>query len=146
MRPEKFLSADQLNVTELVRSALIITLDRLESGSIEYAHVDASQIDWETEPPKAHLEFNMSVWRRNHDCGTVVCMGGLAEVIAGVEPGMFEVIAPPQLEMLYYPPVQRAEDITVKEAAAALRNWLETGAARWHSVINNQDRMIWRDY
>lgn len=108
----KFLSADNLGISEAHRCALLKTLALLEAGVL----------DDENEHTAG---FSMGVWG---DCGTVCCIGGTAEAISGLD---FRSLSfQPQLAALFCPPGWSSGRDTTKQAAIALRGYLETGNAR----------------
>src|SRR5258708_1037630 len=81
MLAQSFLSADELQITEAQKDALIKTLVLMETGKLTYVEIgDGFYQDTGTFTG----QFNMLHWNSAHDCGTVACIGGTAEMIGGV--------------------------------------------------------------
>lgn len=126
------MTSEQLGIPEEWRSALAEVLVMLESG--ELRHIPKSDFDrcqpYGSARPKW---FNMSAW----NCGSVCCIGGAAEIVGGF---MFKDHHE-SLANLFYPDIDNEpfltsyDAITPEQAARALRNYLETGAARWAEVL-----------
>lgn len=72
----------------------------------------------------------MSIWRNHHSCGSVCCIGGSAEALVGANYPESKI--PGELKELFFgvPGVYR--DTTPKQAAVALRGYLETGITDWY--------------
>lgn len=136
MLAQSFLSADDLELSERQRDALIKTLVLLETGKLTHVHANDISIGFELDDYtnyKFSGYFNMAVWHEHYNCGTVACIGGTAEMIGQVEfnPGISAA-----LRELFYPRRHVAlANVTVKQAAQALRNYLTTGHAHWHDVM-----------
>jgi hypothetical protein len=121
---DQFLSAKVLELTEHQRTALIDTLDLMESGGIDHENI----IDGK--------RFTMIEWvLSTHDCGTVCCIGGTASLLAGgpyIFPGLKSIFhdengeftGNAQLNNLFYK--WGGGNVTVERAAKQLRHYLET--------------------
>jgi len=137
MTEKQFRTADQLNITEEQRCALVKTLQLLEAGKI--THLPSVTLTGDFPPRYSESEpkyFNMSWWRIAADCGTVCCIGGTAEAIGKVR---FDN-NPEGLEHLFFP--RGLDDcwgnITTSHAAKALRNYLFTGSPKWREVMKEK--------
>ena len=128
-------SAIDLGLTPEQFNALEKTLEAMESGQMRHVpDADTSFFNFGNEH-KFSGQFNMNIWREGNKCGTVACIGGTAEILGGIV--FDESTIPENLVRLFYPQ-DNARDyasITVAQAARALRNYLETGAARWDEVL-----------
>ena len=138
-----FLSAKQLKITPQQRYALILTLALLENGEMQHTTETTN-----TSRPRGDTlgQFNMGVWndsmQRRGRCNTVSCIGGTAEIVMGghvcMAPGSPRQ---PELFDLFYLDTVAWRDgyemgqVTVKQVAKALRNYLTTGKARWSTVL-----------
>lgn len=131
-----FKTAAQLKITPEEHRALQLALDYMESGKVEHI-AKPRRWYWRDErrhgTPEPRLRyFNMAFWNVEcHDCGTVACIGGIAETLGGVS---FSVAGlPSALDDLFYPRVveKNTEEISLDEAAVALRGYLETGRTSW---------------
>lgn len=117
-----FLSAEILNVSVLERAAMIQVLGMMESGEISAD------------------KFTMGAcWR---PCGTVGCIGGWVGHVMGRDEVRYvrevEWFSRRPLRDLYWSEaaINCVPDLTVVQAAAALRNFLTTGEARWSAVLH----------
>lgn len=133
MLARTFLPAANLKITEKQRDALIAALVMLEGGEIEWRKAEHRNLR-----KGEKLGFNMIDW----NCGTAVCMGGLCDTMGA---GFMDMqTMPVDLEKLFYPALHLTSnmqqltcmwDITVPQAARALRNYLERGKSDWASVL-----------
>lgn len=117
----EFLSAEALQITEPQRDALIEVLARMEDGRIR--------------PER----FYMNLWNAGGEgCGTVHCIGGWAEMIAGEE--LFQStkdVRSQELADLFYPNIFRAAECTdPRRGALALRSFLTTREAQWAAAMD----------
>jgi hypothetical protein len=137
----EFLTAEYLGLTEEQHEALIAALDALESGAVNYRENHAAYYPVvPCKEAKLPHNFNMDTWRGEDGCGTVCCIGGLAEVMA--QKSVFTSCDIPEyLDRLFYPSykyddsVREFSEINAKQAAAALRNYLTTGEPKWNEVM-----------
>lgn len=133
-----FKNAAQLGLTSEQRNSLIKTLKLMESGKI--THIKTTRLcvkGWATlRKNKNGLLFNMSDWRADYDCGTVACIGGTAELIAGAHifEGAFSLPSRNQLYKLFFGNLGVQQSTTDVEAARALRGYLETGKTNWQKA------------
>ncbi len=129
------LSATELGILDNERDALIETLALLERGMLR--HVSGEALDNMRETTETHYRppyekkwgkmFNMNFWADEfEDCGTVACIGGTAETVGQMR---FDEKSRMHLSPLFFPDSGRwnYEEITISEAAKALRGFLETG-------------------
>lgn len=139
MLARTFLTATELNLDQKKYDALILALHSLESGELAYYDFDRNSQRWNARSKGKPIGFNMSLWRSTpyHACGTVVCMGGLAEVLGGVRFTAKDESACEHLHELFY--VGAGVDltpITIEQATKALTNFLTTGDPKWVDVLD----------
>lgn len=130
MLARNFLTPAELLLSEEEHAALVKVLGMMERGEltlVPYEEVVKGSERFVTWPPgeKFTGHFHMAVWNVKHECGTVCCIGGTAELVGGVKFGTRDA----RLNDLFYP--SRTYDRTVDEAAHALRTYLTTGNAEW---------------
>lgn len=156
MLAQNFKTANDLQITELVRDSLIKVLVLMETGKLKHVpDVPETDIPKFDNTRKFEGKFNMNNWGNvpYEGCGTVACIGGTAELVGGFQfnsnyslyprpADLFEVCAnhssslPPDLFELFYPHnTPNWADITVKQAATALRSYLTTGKANWKEAL-----------
>lgn len=133
MLAQSFKSAAELEITEPQRDALQKVLIMLETGKLRHV---TELGEGEPDQPEFSGLFNLGNWYAPHQCGTVACIGGTAELISGVSltgwwsnAGLVGLFAPKLLGMKYY------NDITPTHAARALRSYLTTGDAKWTEAV-----------
>lgn len=137
----QFKSAAELDLTEEQRNALIATLNLLETRTIIHLPDDAETEDADDQTPRTAF-FNMSLWGGLEDypivfegrCGSVACIGGTAEIIAGkriFEEAREQEVGVP-IRDLFFGYVDDA--VTTEQAARVLRHYLTTGVVDWSSV------------
>lgn len=135
MLMQNFKSAADLEITEPQKEALMKTLVLLETGRLEYVKdgIKFYQAIPDGAPFTGH--FNMAVWRQEHPCGTVACIGGTAELVGGVTFDDYEDNN--GLLNLFNPEGDNSRwlEITGAQAATALRSYLTTGDARWDLAV-----------
>lgn len=143
MLAQSFLPAADLGITEPQRSALMKTLVLLETGKLDHV----PDVD-DLPSPRRHIpikdrkfsgQFNMADWSLVHNCGTVCCIGGTAELIGGLEYNDFNDDDNPGLHSLFYPRnigLRSYSAITPAQAATALRSYLTVGDAKWHEAVS----------
>jgi hypothetical protein len=157
-------TADELGLSAEQFSALHSTLAALKAGTIVHLDENANT-DILPDDPK-RLFFNMDSWNDsiyggedydNH-CGSVCCIGGTAEFIAGRT--LFENIRfyhgdndkIKNLRYLFFPWEHPLYDdnhhtidgngITLEQAIQALTNYLETGDSQWPSIYAGKSDWI----
>jgi hypothetical protein len=134
MLAQAFKPADELQITEAQKDALIKTLVLMETGKLIH-----------TPFPKYYAghggsftgQFNMDGWHGYADCGTVCCIGGTAELVGGVSFND-EWVKNDCLCELFAPNIVLVENwslITLEQAARALRSYLTTGRANWAAAM-----------
>lgn len=138
MLAQNFKSAADLNISEAQKDALCKVLVLLETGHLEHAERPSGRFLDAEEGCNFTGHFNMDSWNIvKHGCGTIACIGGTAELLAGKK--IFnggDDISARELERLFYPPgVRDWEAITTDQAATALRSYLTTGEARWDLAV-----------
>jgi hypothetical protein len=131
-KADKFLSAEELNLTGDQYDALIATLLLMEADGIQ--HIDLGETEGVVLDEGKHHFFNMLEWNATIDRGTVCCIGGTAEFLAGYL--IFGPIETPiAVDKLFYPiddiNIGDWNSITPKRAASVLRKYLETGKTKW---------------
>ncbi len=128
MLAQTFKTAKELLINDRQLEALKKTLVLLETGKIKHD----SKVDAFTP-----LSFNMANWNLLTPCGTVCCIGGTAELVGDLTlEDNFECAScnNKSLEDLFYPENiggYTYDDITIEQAAHALRSYLTTGTPDW---------------
>lgn len=134
MLASSFLSADHLGLSPLQHEALIHVLGVLERG--ELRHV----VDYDEAAGGDVVGFTMGTFA----CGSVHCIGGWADRLYGTNFAGLSLLKDYEdrrwfaLYALFYGDPDAAvelDDVTVAQAAEALRNYLTTGSARWLEVL-----------
>ena len=142
MLMENFKGANDLEISEAKREALIKTLHLMETGEIVHRRVRSDYY-----PPYVRSQsheftghFNMARWNTSMGCQTVACIGGTAEMIGHVRfdfNGECDVSY--ALHDLFNPSLigslKHYKYISVEQAAQALRNYLTTGKADWDEIL-----------
>lgn len=137
MLAQTLLSAAKLRITERERAALVLTLQYMETGRL--VHAPVTDDNKEILPSSEFTgHFNMDMWNSAEKCGTVACIGGTAEMLGRLQHRSFADTVRPgsSLYHLLYPPtlIDYAE-ITVEQAARALRSYLSTGKPNWEEAL-----------
>lgn len=147
MLAQNFMTAEALGITEKQRDALIKTLALMDSGKLSHTTSYGAYHPQEHgfPGPRAFTgHFNMSEWGYRSDCGTVACIGGTAELLAGERlfspPNtLIRTHLPPLLQDLFYPAARTLldswDEITVEQAAMALRSYLTVGHPHWELAL-----------
>lgn len=118
MLAQNFMTAEALGLTEEQHSALVKTLAFFERGEV----------------PEGG--FDMFHWKKKHsDCGTACCLGGWAEILAGLPRYSMHNEDAPGLQRLFFPDSNAIVCTDPAKGAAALRNYLTTGEPRWEEVM-----------
>lgn len=137
MLAQSFMSADELHITEPQRDALQKVLVLLETGKL--THVSNEDLDYDGDSAlRFDGLFNMQTWCSKHTCGTVGCIAGTAEIVAGSELFSYE-IRDRNLSDLFNPweiGSDKWQEITPSQAARALRSYLTTGGAKWSEAVS----------
>lgn len=132
MLAQNFKSAADLALTEKQRDALIKVLVLLETGKLRHVGVDGHAT---FDRSKFDGFFNMSTWvAATKSCGTVACIGGTAELIAGEHLFSYRD-ADDRLRELFTPCDINWYTITTQQASVALRSYLTSGHANWPQAI-----------
>ena len=134
MLAQNFKTADELEISERQKEALMKTLVLLETGKLEYSRAFDFEVD--EGNPTFCGKFNMRYWTQPGRCGTIACIGGTAELISGV---VFPYSGHDGLRRLFQPETPRMEEwknITPLQAATALRSYLTTGHPRWDLAVS----------
>ena len=144
MLAQAFLTAADLGLTEAEHQAFVTTLGLMERGELQ--HTDTSNVNDVTEYydirdglPKFTGHFSLAQWITGYQCGTVACIGGTAELVGKL--ALHQISQKcngdnPELNELCYPSGDfEYEDVTVEQAAIALRSYLTTGKANWAEAL-----------
>jgi hypothetical protein len=137
-----FKTPQELGLTQLQFDSLVKVLELIENGRLKHGLFE--------ESPRGHT-FNMTNWVVQHECGTIACLAGSAELIAGYPKAsnkrVFQGPVPDGTEIgkLFYCGatsrkdwsrcVEKARFVSETQAAVVLRGYLETGKADWSSVM-----------
>lgn len=131
-KTDGFKTPKQLGVSEEQFCAIMKAAEALQSGKLEQTPVGV--------PTLPGLTFDMSHWKCRHECGTVCCIGGSAEILSGLTYGSLNKIADrnPGLKSLFFPrEVLSWGSITPEMAAKAVINWAKTGNPQWKKVMKS---------
>lgn len=133
----KFLSASRLRITEEQRCGLIKALAFMEAGKLTYLRVSSDQL--KNPVDEYHGGFNMSYWQLPTECGIVCCIAGAAALLQGrkTPSDLFPGGSEGGLEELFLPRHINAGATTPKQAAVALRGFLETGRTNWAKAMES---------
>ncbi len=140
MLMQNFKSAEDLDLPEDQRSALIKTLVLLETNRLIHTPFEFGRLESDSAGPDFTGMFNMGIWAGKFECGTIACIGGTAEIIGQCQFGNGRSI-PRALEVLFNPqevPQTLWTRITTAQAAMALRSYLTTGEANWKGALHAQ--------
>lgn len=129
MLAQNFMPPATLGLSDKEFEALVKVLGMFERG--EVVHWSGH---WDGKPCQIPNAFNMRLW----SCGTAHCIGGWAGTIIG-ERTLQEKTSSrftDGLSLLFYPRTNYLNfpmnhEITVDQAASALRNYLTTGQPNW---------------
>ena len=132
----KFKTAAELGLSEAQRCGLVKALAFMEAGKLSHAPKSYKNLT-EDAPFTGH--FNMGNWRVMSECGTICCIGGTAELLGNCNlrtgGGTME------LTRLFYPPPNgvgaEGWGATPRQAAVALRGYLETGHTNWQCAMKS---------
>lgn len=138
MLARSFMSAAELRISEKPYAALITFLGMLERDEVRHENVPEGGIQLFIQ----HLNngmpvgFNMKWVAVGKECGTVCCIKGWAECIAGSRIDQYKE-GLSQLFFMngYEAPNNRPEDILPAHAALAINNYLTTGEPSWSEVL-----------
>ena len=137
MLAQNFMSAADLKLPGAEYQALITTLGMMERGEIRYVDVDIHDLVDDEVGAFSGL-FNLAQWAGNFSCGTVACIGGTAELVGNLKPNQINNRCEymKELDELCYPKGEiNYENVTVEQAAKALRSYLTTGKANWTEAL-----------
>jgi len=146
MKTETFLSANKLGLLDIFYDGLKQTLFNLEHEIYEETPIKViSRLAFGNCP---RAGFSMAVFKRQYvhrgyetvECNTVACIAGWAATYADMDNGaigsMMDHMTSDQkwrFRYLMQPPGFEIHNFTQKQAAYALRTYLETGNARWQN-------------
>lgn len=128
-------TARQLKITEGELKALKKVQRGLNSG--EYRHVKNSFMGRKSSGKPI---FNMAIENESYSCGQVACIGDwMALQIKHKDPaGYVHSKHGKPIHELFFPPDEFDwEDITPKNAAAAIDNFRKTGDPNWYGIIKS---------
>lgn len=139
MLAQNFKSAADLGISEEQKDALAKTLVLLETGKLTH-YTEELEHGHARGRRKFSGLFAMDSWAGAHECGTVACIGGTAEIIGGVRfgsdfssglnnTGLHNLFCPKEIRIEFW------RNITTGQAARALRSYLTTGDARWDLAV-----------
>lgn len=136
MLMQNFKSAAALGLTEQQKDALCKVLVLLETDKLTHTE-DYHLTGGFDEHPKFTGHFNMDSWGNyEHNCGTVACIGGTAEILAGDSIFYNGNVLTGALQTLFYPDIDADwVKITTSQAATALRSYLTTGDPKWAEAV-----------
>jgi hypothetical protein len=133
MLAQNFKTPADLEISDQEFSALITVLGMLDREELLLSP------DYRPGVPNA---FNMNFAGMQHDCGSAACIGGWVARLANLGSGSNYVGSSRHRPVgrLYWPRALSGrkswQNITVPQAAAALRSFLTTGHPRWREVVS----------
>jgi hypothetical protein len=135
----EFLSAEALGIEQWVRDALVEVLKLFAAGKMIHADLQTTRFTpREGRDREFSHEFNMACGASAHPCGTVACIGGTAEMVAGVKIGTMDDTQTAELEELLFPSnLGNYARITPAQATRALRSYLTNGSANWAAAMED---------
>ena|SRR6266481_862668 len=138
MLAQNFKSADSLNLTEDEFNAMVTVLGMFEREEVQYRSAERADTCRGIPDTFEPRSFNMRFFAGADDCGTVACICGWAEYVGRLPAGslMEKRLSFPYLDRLFDPTGYfNYDQITIANAAAALRNYLTFGEPRWDEVM-----------
>jgi hypothetical protein len=144
MLASAFKTAAELGITERVYTGALKVLGMLERGEVEHAdHSSLRCLTHAGSSPQRPFRFNMGEWIADTDCGTVCCIGGAIDMVTG---GIMRGTDEEAMWDLLYVTDNcgvwgemkaggHINQITVPQAAQALRNFLTTGKPSWRDIL-----------
>jgi hypothetical protein len=142
------MTKPRLTVAE--KLALQRVLSGIKTGLITerkgYTGAALTKIGGDDAPLNKKLLFNMGEPGERIECGTVACIGGWMGIFMGMTiPQASDFVEskedrPNKFRTLFYPDHEDRinvayPDITTKQAAAAIENFLRTGKPNWNRVL-----------
>lgn len=136
MLAQNLKTADALRISKAEFDAHVTVLRMLERG--EFVHTPSVR-----EPTKQY-GFNMGHTGTRTSCGTVACIGGWVAFLLNRNPSVYVDSALGERMKLYFPNHFHDEtgigdgelcNITMEQAAIALRSYLTHGEPRWAEAI-----------
>lgn len=141
MLAQSFKTATELKLSDLAYQALKLALIELEMDKIPHYHGRMAN-----SLPYEKYRFNMRAWATLTPCGTICCIGGLAQELVGPHSGVFDTSPPSAVALneLFRPGsisrnIYAWDEITPQLAAKCLRHYLETGIVNWNAVLDRVD-------
>jgi hypothetical protein len=125
MLAQNFMKAVDLGISSDDVEALVAVLGMLERGEVTH------------HPSETECRDGFNMKHYGH-CGTTQCIAGLADRLYGVGLCCRHLNSlPGPLDDLFCGPQfgKHNEDITVEQAATALRNYLTHGEPRWDEAL-----------
>lgn len=139
MLAQSFLSAEDLQITEPERDALIAVLHRFETDPPKHVQYDESNFSVGWDYGVSPDFFNLThIIGELHNCGTVGCIMGFA---LAIDKNLFLEKKDPVRQLFGLGSLGPEailfdyQKITTEHAAFALRNFLTRGAAHWEEIL-----------
>lgn len=133
MLAQNFKTPAELQISDVEFDALFKTLGMMEREELVHIyHPGTNSYTF----GKFTGHFNMADWNDVKECGTVCCIGGTADLIGGVDLNL-TAHKNRALHNLFYSSsiLVRYSQITVAQAATALRNYLTHGEPCWAEAL-----------
>ena len=144
MLAQNFKTPTDLGISDAEFEALVKVLGMMERGEISYVRVSDDDEAWDHKGQYVGL-FNMNEVYSTTQCGTAACIAGTCDWLFVTKfQGRFwsgfsdRGDLPASLRDLFAPNVIDEEtwkDLSVEQAAIAIRNYLSSGEARWTEVL-----------
>ena len=125
------------------RERMLELADYIED--LEYVRYDdIGSRDWNADRSPIATHFNMIQWAAECECGTVCCIGGAAEIMAGTGPGTASKVLGLHgfnESALFHPPNRLDWDVITPEIAADALRKLANGEITlterfWFDILN----------
>lgn len=134
MLAQNFKPAAELGFTEIEFRAAVTFLGMLERAEVRHERISDPLSDSCPDRPSG---FNMRCIYGESPCGTTSCICGWIETLAGIPPRHLAqrtyFLSGSNLRKLFY---QKTDsEISLGQAAVALRNYLTFGEPRWDEAL-----------
>lgn len=138
MLARSFKTADELKIDGALHAALVKVLGMLEREELKYCTIG-------NVVPAGVLGFNMALYfvkSYENYCGSIGCIAGYCHAVDPAvfsdENGKFSIdsnkLSSELVDLFWAAVLASRDNLTVAQAAAALANYLTTGAPRWDEV------------
>lgn len=146
MLAQNFKTAADLRISDAEWNALRGVLAMLERGELQHAVIDYNKV-YERKPRNPNKMFNMGLAFAHTRCGTAACIAGSCDLFfdtnftrfhegfggniisKGRTAALMDLFCPVEIDANDW------DNISVEQAATALRSYLTTGEANWAEAL-----------